>query len=31
MLGDIHSFNTDFSTILGDFNAGSNNWWVGDT
>ena len=31
MLGDIHSFNPDFSIILGDFNAGSNNWWIGDT
>ena len=31
MLGDIHSFNPDFSIILGDFNARSNNWWVGDT
>ena len=31
MLGDIHSFNPDFSIILGDFNARSNKWWVGDT
>ena len=31
MLGNIHSFNSDFSIILGDFNARLNNWWVGDT
>ena len=31
MLGDIHSFNSDFSFILGDFNARSKKWWVGDT
>ena len=31
MPGDIHSFNPDFSIILGDFNARSNKWWVGDT
>ena len=31
MLGDIHSFNPDFSIILGDFNVRSNKWWVGDT
>ena len=31
MLGDIHPFNPDFSIILGDFNARSNKWWVGDT
>ena len=31
MLGDIHSFNPDFSIILGDFNARLNKWWVGDT
>ena len=31
MFGDIHSFNPDFSIILGDFNARSKNWWVGDT
>ena len=31
MLGDIHSFNSDFSFILGDFNARSKRWWVGDT
>ena len=30
MLGDIHSFNPDFSIILGDFNAMLNKWWVGD-
>ena len=30
MLGDIHSFNPDFSIILGNFNARSNKWWVGD-
>ena len=31
MLGDIHSFNPDFSILLGDFNTRSNKWWVGDT
>ena len=31
MLGNIHSFNPDFSIILGDFNDRSNNWWAGDT
>ena len=31
MPGDIHSFNPDFSIILGDFNARPNKWWVGDT
>ena len=31
MLGDIQSFKPDFSIILGDFNARSNKWWVGDT
>ena len=31
MVGDIHSFNPDFSIILSDFNARLNNWWVGDT
>ena len=31
MLGDIHSFNPDFSILLGDFNARSNKRWVGDT
>ena len=31
MLGDIQSFKSDFSIILGDFNARSNKWWVGDT
>ena len=31
MVGDIHSFNPDFSIILCDFNARLNNWWVGDT
>ena len=31
MLGDIHSFNPDFSIILGDFNARSYKWWVGGT
>ena len=30
MLGDIHSFNPDFSIILGDFNTMLNKWWVGD-
>ena len=31
MLGDIYSFTPGFSIILGDFNARSNKWWVGDT
>ena len=31
ILGDIHSFNPDFSIILGNFNARLNNWWRGDT
>ena len=31
MLGDIHSFDPDFSIIFGNFNVRSNNWWVGDT
>ena len=31
MFDDIHTFNPDFSIILGDFNARSNNWWVGNT
>ena len=31
MPGDIHAFNPDFSSILGDFNARPNKWWVGDT
>ena len=31
MLGHIHSFNPDFSITLGDFNARSNDMWVGDT
>ena len=31
ILGDIHSFKSDFSFILGDFNARSNKWWVVDT
>ena len=31
MLGDIHSFNSDFSIILGNFNARLSDWWVGDT
>ena len=31
MLGDIHSFKSDFSIILGDINARLNNWWVGYT
>ena len=31
MVGDIHSFNPDFSITLSDFNARLNNWWVGDT
>ena len=31
MLGDIQSFKLDFSSILGNFNARSNKWWVGDT
>ena len=31
ILNDIHSFNPDFSIILGDFNGRSNKWWVGDT
>ena len=30
MLGDILSFNPDISIILGDFNARSKKWWVGD-
>ena len=30
ILGDIHSFNPDFSIILGNFNARSNKWWVGE-
>ena len=29
MLGDIHSFNPDFS-VLGNFNARSNKWLVGN-
>ena len=31
MLGDIHSFDPDFSIIFGNFNVRSNKWWVGDT
>ena len=31
MVGDIHSFNPDFSITLSDFNARLYNWWVGDT
>ena len=31
MFGDTHSFNSDFSFILGDFNARLNKWWVSDT
>ena len=31
ILGDIHSFNPDFSIIPGDFNTRLDKWWVGDT
>ena len=30
MLCEITSFKPDFSIILGDFNARSNSWWIGD-
>ena len=30
LLCEINSFKPDFSIILGDFNARSNSWWIGD-